>query len=58
MTTLDHLSARPAARFDLRIAALAATTLMLLALGGVALTAPLAGVSNDWHGNVAASAPR
>ncbi|MFN3210222.1 MAG: hypothetical protein ACE369_14685 [Roseovarius sp.] len=58
MTTLDHFAARPAARFNLQNAALAVTTLILLALGGVALTAPPADVSTDWHGNVAASQPR
>ena len=58
MTTLDHFAARPAWRFDSRTAAMAVTVLLLLALGAVALTAPAADVSSDWHGNVAVPAPR
>ena len=58
MTTLDHIPVRPALRFDLRGVAMTLSALLLLALGGVALSAPPADVSTDWHGNVAASAPR
>ncbi|QFT93184.1 hypothetical protein FIU86_10030 [Roseovarius sp. THAF9] len=58
MTTLDTYPTRPALRVDLRNIAMLVTTVLLLALGGVALTAPDAGVSGDWHGNVAVSAPR
>lgn len=58
MTTLDHIPARPAPRFDLRAVAMTLSAFLLLALGGVALSAPPADVSSDWHGNVTASAPR
>lgn len=58
MATLDHFTARPDLRFDLRAIAFSVTVLVLLGIGGVALTAPPAGTSDDWHGNVAASAPR
>ncbi len=58
MTTFDHIPACPALRIDLRNAAMTLSGLLLLVLGGVALSAPPADVSTDWHGNVAASAPR
>ncbi|MGK7653134.1 hypothetical protein ACSQ76_12180 [Roseovarius sp. B08] len=58
MTTLDHIPARPAPRLDLRNAAMTLSAILLLVLGGVALTAPPVDVSENWHGNVAASAPR
>jgi hypothetical protein len=58
MTTLDTYTARSALRIDLRNLAMMLTAVLLLALGGVTLTAPDADVSADWHGNVAASAPR
>lgn len=58
MTTLDHIPARPAPRLDLRTVAMTLSAILLLAVGGVALIAPPAGVSADWHGNAATSAPR
>ncbi|MBY5988956.1 hypothetical protein [Roseovarius atlanticus] len=58
MTTLDHIPSRPAPRMKSRDVAMTLSALLLLALGGVAVSAPPADVSADWHGNVAASAPR
>ena len=58
MTTLDHIPSRPGLRITSRDAAMTLSALLLLALGGVALSAPPADMSADWHGNVAASAPR
>lgn len=57
MTTLDTYTARSALRVDLRSIAMFVTAGLMLALGAVALTAPDADVSADWHGNVATSAP-
>ena len=58
MTTLDHIPCHPAPRMKSRDVAMTLSALLLLVLGGVAVSAPPADVSADWHGNVAASAPR
>ncbi|MEO1139992.1 MAG: hypothetical protein AAFW87_11105 [Pseudomonadota bacterium] len=57
MTTLDHFAAHPTRRFHVRSLAMTITALALLALGAIALMAPPTVPSDEWHGNVAVSAP-